>query len=142
MRLREFFNKLNEDAATDVPGTDGSGTHPGSKSRTHRGKIHHHHATAIPGLTTIPDWPGQYYNMYRMGVHLAGSPENPNDDHGPFANEMVFTTFTDVEEDMIKHSAKELGVKLNVLSSMDSVETDGTNTTSPISKPKRNKYGI
>jgi len=139
MRLREFFSKLNEDS--DAPGSDGSSTQPGGKSGN-RGKLHHHHATAIPGMSTIPDWPGQYYNMYRLGVHLAGSPENPNDKKGPFANEMVFTTYTDEEAEILKHSAKEMGVKIKPLSSKDSVETDGVNTTSPVAKVKRNKYGI
>jgi len=146
MRLREFFNKLNEGSdgiSTSDSDVDGSGTAQGGKKRSKgRGKIHDHHQAAIPGLTTIPDWPGMYYNMYRLGVHLAGSPENPNDNAGPFRNEMTFTTYTDIEEEMVKHSAKEMGVKLNVLSSKDSIETADTNTTSPVATPKRNKYGI
>lgn len=147
MRLRELFKRLDESDAGNgatvdsTPGDNGSSTQGGTKRGT-RGTLHHHHATAIPGLTTVPDWPGQYYNMYRMGVHMAGSPENPSSDEGVFANEMVFTTYTDGEAEILKHSAKELGVKLKVLSSRDSVETDFTNVNSPVASVKRNKYGI
>ena len=93
-------------------------------------------------MTTITDWPGWYYNMYRMGVHLAGSPDNPPAEKGAFANEMTFVTFTPEEEEMLKHSSKEMGVKLNVMSGKESIETDFTNKTSPVAKPKKNKYGI
>jgi hypothetical protein len=146
MRLREFLNKLNEDgsagisSSADDTGSVDTGAQSGKKKG--RGKVHSHHAAAIKGLTTIPDWPGYYYNMYRLGVHLAGSPENPNEEKGAFANEMVFTTYTDVEEKMLKHSAKEMGVNLLTLSSNKSKETDDTNKSSPVAKRKPNKYGI
>lgn len=143
MRLREFLRNLNENAEGISSSGDGSlDTGAQSKRVGTRKPVHDHHEAAIPGLTTIPDWPGHYYSMYRLGVHLAGSPHNPNEHQGPFANEMVFTTFTDVEEEMIKHSAKEMKVKLKTLSSKKSSETDDTHTTSPIAKVKRNKYGI
>lgn len=144
MRLREFFTKLNEDsgvesAADEVQGTSTQGD---KKQRSGRGKVHDHHSSAIKGLQTIPDWPGQYYNMYRMGVHMAGSPENPSDDHGAFSNEMVFTTYTDIEQDMINHSAKQLGVKLKALSSNKSSEPEETNVQSPVAKRRPNQYGV
>lgn len=141
MRLREFFNKLNE--SDDMPGDDGSSTQPDRKrSGSHRGQVHDHHSSAIKGMQTITDWPGMYYKMYRMGVHLAGSPENPPDHEGAFSNEMMFTTYTAEEQEMLDHSAKEMGVNLKSLSSDKSKEPDETNTVSPIAKPKRNKYGV
>ena len=145
MRAKEFLRRLNESdggAGGDTnPGDDGSSTQ-GSQKKGSRGQLHHHHSTAIPGLTTISDWPGWYYNMYRLGVHLAGSPNNPPAEEGAFANEMTFVTLTDAEEEMIKHSAKEMGVKLNVMSGRESIETDNTNTKSTVAKIKKNKYGI
>lgn len=144
MRLREVFQKLNENAGISASADDVGNTDTGAQSKPHgkRGKVHDHHEAAIKGLKTIPDWPGYYYNMYRLGVHLAGSPENPNDDVGPFRNEMTFTTYTDVEEKMLNHSAKEMGVKLKALSSNKSSEPDDTNTASPVATRKRNKYGV
>jgi hypothetical protein len=147
MRAREFLRVINEDTggdqgSSDSPGSDGASTQGDSTAHSARGKVHHYHDTAIPGLTSIPDWPSQYYNMYRMGVHMAGSPENPSNDHGVFSNEMVMTAYTDGEADIINHSAKELGVKLKALSSKHSVETDHTNTVSTVAKPKRNQYGV
>ena len=144
MRLREFFTKLNEDAGVDSvdDAVQGTSTQGDTKKRSGRGKVHDHHAAAIKGLQTIPEWPGQYYNMYRLGVHMAGSPENPSDDHGAFSNEMVMTAYTDVEQDMINHSAKELGVKIKALSSDKSQEPEETNTVSPIAKRRPNQYGV
>ena len=142
MRLREFLKNLNENA--EAGGTDSGSVDTGAQSKKSgvRGKIHDHHEASIPGVKTIPDWPGHYYSMYRLGVHLAGSPHNPNEHQGPFSNEMTFTTYTDVEEEMIKHSAKEMKVKLKTLSSKKSLEPDDTQTASPIAKVKRNRYGI
>jgi len=149
MRLREFFTKLNEDStgaydASDDSSSGGQATQGDTKKRSSgtRGSVHPHHSSAIKGMQTIPDWPGIYYKMYRLGVHLAGSPDNPPDHEGAFSNEMMFTTYTEEEQDMLNHSAKEMGVKLKALSSNKSREPEETNTTSPINKPKRNKYGV
>jgi hypothetical protein len=139
MRLREFLNRLNEDA-----GGDGDAGHEsqGGRSSNRRAPLDNYAKAAIPGLTTVPDWPGHYYSMYRMGIHLASSPVNPDTKEGPFSNDMVFSTYTNAEEDMIKHSAKKLGVKLKTLSSQKSTEANDTNVSSPIAKVKRNKHGI
>jgi len=139
MRAKEFII-LRE--ADDTGVSDGSGTHPGHVNNGQRNKINPEHDDAIPGMVTIPDWPGQYYNMYRLGVHMAGSPNNASEHEGPAANEMVLTQFTDVDTEMINHSAKALGVKIKALSSMGSNEPKETNTTSPVAKPKRNQYGV
>jgi hypothetical protein len=138
MRAKEF---IKEDTAT-ADDSNSSGSHPGTTKGGSRANIHHHHATAIPGLQTIPDWPGMYYKMYRMGVSLASSPEQSPFDTGAYSNEMVFTTFTKEEQKMLDISAKEMGVNLKTLSSSDSVETDNTNKVSPVAKPKRNQYGV
>jgi hypothetical protein len=139
MRAKEFI-VLRE--ADDTGVADGSGTHPGHKHSGKRDKINPEHDAAIPGLVTIPDWPGQYYNMYRLGVHMAGSPHNKSEHEGIANNEMVMTQFTDAETDMINHSSKALGVKIKALSSKGSQEPKETNTTSPVAKPKRNQYGV
>jgi hypothetical protein len=138
MKLRELF--LKEDTGDDT-GFD-SGTHPGHKHNGKRDAINPDHEAAIPGLVTIPDWPGQYYNMYRLGVHMAGSPHNPSEHEGVANNEMVITQYTDVDTEIINHSAKALGVKVKALTKKGSVEPKGINVASPVAKPKRNKYGI
>lgn len=139
MRAKEFII-LRE--ADDTGVADGSGTHPGHKHHGKRDQINLDHKDAIPGLATIPDWPGQYYNMYRLGVHMAGSPHNKSEHHGMASNEMVLTQYTDVDSEMINHSAKELGVKIKALSPKGSSEPKGTNTKSTTATPKKNKYGV
>ena len=138
MRAKEFVILKEDDGGV----TDATGTHPGHVHNGKRNKIHDYHSTAIPGMVSIPDWPGHYYDMYRLGVHMAGSPHNDLEHQGFAANEMVLTQFTDVDTDMINHSAKALGVKLKAITKKGSQEVKDTNTTSTVAKPKRNKYGI
>ena len=139
MRAKEFVILKEDKSGSEI---DGTGAHPGHVHNGKRNKIHDHHQAAIPGMVTIPDWPGHYYDMYRLGVHMAGSPHNASEHQGFAANEMVLTQFTDVDTEMINHSAKALGVKLRSITKKGSQEVKDTNTTSTIAKPKRNKYGI
>jgi len=142
MRLREVFSKLYEDSGSDSSSDSSTDVKNTGSVKGKRGSIHDHHEAAIPGLKTVPDWPGWYYPMYRMGIHLAGSPNNQPNEAGPFKNEMVFTTFTDAEEKMLKHSAKEMGVKLKTISGNKSKEPTDTNTASPVANTKRNRFGV
>ena len=96
----------------------------------------------IPSLSTVPELAGMYYGMYRMGVHMAGSPENDPHEHGPTANHMVTAAYTDEEADIINHSAKSMGMKVKAVTSKGSKEAPGTNTKSTVATPKRNKYGV
>jgi len=105
-------------------------------------KIHPDSDGPIPSLSTVPDLPGMYYGMYRMGVHMAGSPENASQQHGPTANFMVTTAYTDEDAKIINHSAKSMGMKVKAITSKGSKEPNGTNTNSTVAKPKRNKYGV
>jgi hypothetical protein len=138
MRAKEFVILKEDDSGV----VDGSGTHPGQVHNGKRNKIHADHEAAIPGMVSIPDWPGHYYDMYRLGVHMAGSPHNKSEHQGFSSNEMVMTQFTDVDTDMINHSAKAMGVKVKAISSQGSREPKETNKISTVAKPKRNKYGI
>ena len=141
MRAKDFLRE-NDSASYDDAGS-GAGTHPDTNRRKgKRGQIHPDHESAIPGMVTIPDWPGQYYNMYRLGVHMAGSPHNAPPHHGMASNEMVITQFSDADTEIIKHSAKELGVPLKAITSKGSRETKEVNHQSPINKPKKNRYGV
>ena len=139
MRAKEFVILKEDNSGSEI---DGTGAHPGHVHNGKRNKIHDNHEAAIPGMVTIPDWPGHYYDMYRLGVHMAGSPHNKSEHQGFAANEMVLTQFTDVDTEMINHSAKSLGVKLKAITKKGSQEVKDTNKTSTVSKPKRNKYGI
>ena len=100
------------------------------------------HDDPINSMSTIPELPGMYYGMYRFGVHMAGSPSNPPHEHGPTANHMVVTAFTDEEAEIISHTAKSMNMKVKAVTSKGSKETSDTNTKSTVATPKKNKYGI
>ena len=134
MRAKEF---LSEDSGEDGYGGNGEQTRGGS------GKLHHHHKSAIKGWNTLPELPGWYYNMYRFGVHMAGSPEDQKmDAESPSANQMSLYAFTDAEQKIIDKSKKDLGYKGKKLSNNRSEEPEGTNKKSPVATQKKNKYGI
>lgn len=135
MRAKEF---LSEDSDT----SDGYGGH-GEKTTGANGKLHHHHKSAIKGWNTLPELPGWYYNMYRFGVHMAGSPDDQKmNPESPSANQMSLYAYTDAEQKIIDKSKKELGYKGKKLSNNRSEEPDGINKQSPVAKHKKNKYGI
>lgn len=96
----------------------------------------------IPSMSTIPELPGMYYGMYRLGVHMAGSPENGPHEHGPTANHMVLAPYTDEDAAIINHSAKSMGMKVKAITSKGSKEVPGTNNKSAVATPKRNQYGV
>jgi hypothetical protein len=132
MRLRELINEDGD-----------SGSNPGGKSKGKSAKLHPHHKSAIKGLTTYPELPGWYYNMYRFGVHMAGSPDDqPMAQKSPMANQLATLAYTDAEETIINKSKKEMGLKGKTMTSKHSEEAEGTNTSSPVAKRKKNQYGV
>ena len=101
------------------------------------------HKDAIPGLTRHKDTGSHYYDMYRMGVHMAGSPDEQNPSAAmSTGNEFATLAYTDAEEHIIKKSAKAIGWKGRPMTSKGSKEQKDTNKVSPVAKIKRNQYGI
>lgn len=93
-------------------------------------------AKAIPGLKTFPDLPSHYYDMYRFGVHMAGSPANQKmDNRSAVANQMAALAYSAADSEIINKSAKDLGLDVQVLSSDSSLESTDTNKTSPVRNP-------
>jgi hypothetical protein len=118
-----------------------SGATGGGKGKP--GKLHPHQKDAIKGMTTYPELPGWYYDMYRFGVHMAGSPDNqPMAQKSPTANQLSTLAYTDAEEKIINKSKRDMGLKGKTLTSNRSEEPGETNTTSPVPKRKKNKYGV
>jgi hypothetical protein len=139
MRAKEFV--LKEDSGGDT-GIDAYGG-GGEKNGGSKGNLHPHHKAAIKGWNTIPELPGWYYNMYRLGVHMAGSPEDQEmPKQSASANQMSLYAYTDAEQKIIDKSKKELGYKGNKLTSNRSEEPADTQKISPVAKPRKNQYGI
>lgn len=85
---------------------------------------------------------GNPYQSYRYGVALAGSPDTDMYTDGPFGSKLLTIGYTEAEREIIKSADKTMGVKSQELTSKDSLETNTTNTSSVVAKPKRNKYGV
>lgn len=82
------------------------------------------------------------YHSYRYGIALATSPDDDMYTDGPYGSKLMTVGYTEADREIIKRADKIMGVKSSALSSNDSSEIDTINTTSPVAKPKKNKYGV
>lgn len=91
--------------------------------------------SAIPGATRYPNTPSHYYNMYRFGVHMAGSPDNEHEfsPYGPSGNEMITLAYSKTDADIIKNSADAMGFSSAEMTDHGSKEPKDTHITSPVS---------
>jgi hypothetical protein len=113
MRAREFLaekqelNKFQQDAIPDMS------------------------SVGVPGL---PIGPTNYYHKYRLGVHMAGSPEDLHSypTNSEFVDDMVMVGYTEADRDIIANSIRAFGYKQKKHSSGGSKESNGTNTVSPV----------
>lgn len=107
---------------------------------------------ATAGLHTYGDGPnlgnfGSDYGQYRLMMALACSDGKTPLNMDPvswIARKKTSHPYTDAEAKMLKQSYNVIGLKHNDLNDGDikSKELDSTNKTSPVAKPKRNKYGV
>jgi hypothetical protein len=106
--------------------------------------LHKDQSTVIKSMDIYPELPGHYYDMYRFGVHMAGSPDNHHhmDKASANANHLTTLAYTGAEQDIINRSKKAMGLKSKRIASDKSTEPSNINKVSPVPKPKKNKYGI
>lgn len=99
-------------------------------------------ASTLPALNQST---GSAYMNYRMGVALAGAPDYPTKMEADnwIGGDPLLSTYTDEEFEMIKKAAKQVGAgTIQNWSGKRSQEVADVNKTSPVAKPKRNKYGV
>ena len=134
MLLRELFNNLSLKIRELI--SEGNGTD----------KIANDAKLATKGLVTTPaanNNAGDAYKSYRMGLALAGAPEYPTKAESEIGGDPLLSTYTDAEWDMVKYAAKQAKAgPLKRLSNKRSEEMPDVNKSSPVAKPKKNKYGI
>jgi hypothetical protein len=108
------------------------------------GKLRQCQADVIKAMDIYPEMPGYYYDMYRFGVHMAGSPDDhhPMDKRSAAGNHLTTLAYTSADQEIINKSKKAMGLKNKRIASDKSTEPNDTNTVSPIAKPKKNKYGV
>jgi len=99
-------------------------------------------ASTIPGLNQST---GSAYMNYRMGIALAGAPTYPTEMEADnwIGGDPLLSTYTDEEFEMVKKAAQQVGAgNIQNWSGNRSKEMADTQKTSPVAKPKRNKYGV
>lgn len=99
-------------------------------------------ASTLPALNMAH---GSAYTNYRFGLALAGAPDYPTKMEADnwIGGDPLLSTYTDEEFEMVKKAAQQVGGgKIQNWSGKRSQEMADVQKTSPVAKPKRNKYGI
>lgn len=107
-------------------------------------------AAALPSTFVIPSLQNQDpYLQYRFGVALAAAKGSSSHDVPEFASRSawgenaVVVTYDKESEMMIDQALKDIGAgSKKIISTPKSEEVPAVNTSSPVSKPKRNRYGV
>jgi hypothetical protein len=111
-------------------------------------KIDNTHKAAIKNAMTFPDQnssTGSSYLNWRIGIALAGAPDYPTKMAADnwVGGDPLISTYTQEEYDMVKAANDVVGGgPIENWSGDRSKEIAGTHTTSPVAKPKKNKYGV
>ena len=118
-------------------------------AETHERKISKRQQQASVGINTFGDEEHMNadYTQYRLGLAVAcADGTSPIPDVGKTWHGKRKTThpYTQEEQDMLKQAYKAVGANYKDVNkgNMRSMELDDTNKTSPIAKPKKNKYGV
>lgn len=99
-------------------------------------------AATLPALNMAT---GSQYMNYRMGIALAGAPDFPTKQEADnwIGGDPLISSYTEEEFNMVKAAAAQVGAgTIQNWSGDRSKEVADVNKTSPIAKPKKNKYGV
>jgi hypothetical protein len=127
---------------------EGTTTGSGTKAKGHMEPIPKEYKASMKDASTLAmlnQSSGSAYIGYRYGVALAGAPDFPTKMAADnwIGGDPLVSTYTDVEWDMIKAAAKQVGAgTVKNWSGNRSKEVADVNVVSPVAKPKRNKYGV
>jgi hypothetical protein len=80
------------------------------------------------------------YAVYRFGLAMAD--HTINHAEGPTSNSAVIVAYTPEEEEIIRAGTRQTGHKGKLVADRGSNEPKTTEATSPVAKPKRNRYGV
>ena len=117
-------------------------TETGMRKITKDQKASMKNASTMPALNQST---GSAYMNYRMGIALAGAPDYPTKMEADnwLGGDPLLSTYTDEEFEMIKQAAKQVGAgTIQNWSGNRSKEVADVNKASPVSKPKKNRYGV
>jgi len=90
---------------------------------------------AFPGMPSANP-----YAIYRFGMAMAN--HEISHAEGPTSNSAVIVAYTPEEENIIQAGVRKTGHKGQLVADKESHEPLSTNSSSPIARTKRNKYGV
>lgn len=128
MRAKEFINE--------------------AKSKGTAEKVSSRKADPLPGVFVQKDLRNtDPYMQYRYAMAVAAS--RAHKDHGvdfdqesAWAENLVQVMYTPEDEETIQLASKMMGVRPTRITDNKSHESKSTESTSPVAKSKRNKYGV
>ena len=101
---------------------------------------------AMQNVSTFPSLnmsTGSAYMNYRFGLAMAGAPDYPTKADNFIAGDPLLSTYTEAEMEIINMAAQQVGAGTpQKWSNSRSQEMANVQKTSPIAKPKKNKYGV
>jgi hypothetical protein len=103
-------------------------------------------AASMQNAQTFPSMnqsTGSAYMNYRMSIAMAGAPDYPTKADNWIGGDPLLSTYTEEEMLIINMAAKQVGGgKAQKWTNSRSQEIANVQKTSPVAKPKRNKYGV
>lgn len=102
------------------------------------------HSQALSNLTQYDalDNNNNPYLAYRFGIALAASPRGDMDKRGTIGSNFNMVDYSDADSEIRKGAERTMGIKPSKSTGKGSEELPSVNKTSPVAKPKRNKYGV
>jgi len=94
--------------------------------------------SATYAFPTMPS--ANAYAAYRFGLAMADHTLNYSE--GPTSNSAVIVAYTPEEEEIIQGGERQTGHRGTLVADRSSHEPTGTQSQSPVAKPKRNRYGV
>ncbi len=128
MRAKEFINE--------------------AKSKGTAEEVSDRKAGPLPGVFVQPDLRNtDPYMQYRYGMAVAAARASKEygvdfDQESAWAENLTQVMYTPEDEETIKMASKLMGVKPKRIADNKSREPKNTGSVSPVSSPKRNKYGV
>ncbi len=98
-------------------------------------------SAVLPTTKAYPGMPSANpYEIYRFGMAMAN--HDMTHAEGPTSNYAVITTLSPEEDEIVAAAERKTGHKGQLVADRKSHEPDSTGTQSPVSKPKRNRFGV
>lgn len=77
----------------------------------------------------------QYYGYYRMGLAMAGAPDQGTPTKGPAKDNPTIWPYSDADEEIVKKALKNQGIKgHDIIKKGPSQELESTYTVSPVAQ--------